>query len=373
MDASRSAFELEEPVAVDRAQETDRAAAAVDLRLLAKETLVELVELLMETRRVGGPLLRDGLLTFGFLEEAQELVLSEKPTFASFKAATFPASEVFLNYELNGKPSAEAIVESPPTIVIGLHPCDIAGLQFMDRYFGGGEWDAPADPNYTARRKALTVIGLDCMHPCDSDSFCRDMQSLEVHEGFDAMLVDLGDSYLVEIPTEAGKAVFDLAESQPAPESALVRAQELRQRRADSFPRRLQVSLQGLPGLLNSNMSHPVWQAMGNLCLSCGSCTAVCPTCFCFDVIERLKPDMTGGERCRIWDSCQLRSFATVAGGRNFREERSSRQRHFTMHKSAYIPQSYGVAGCVGCGRCIRTCPVHISQIEIYNRLAREA
>ena len=70
------------------------------------------------------------------------------------------------------------------------------------------------------------------------------------------------------------------------------------------------------------------WQEVGKKCVSCGNCTAVCPTCYCFDVQDEVKLDVTGGERKRIWDSCQLEEFAEVSGGENFREERASRQRH---------------------------------------------
>lgn len=337
---------------------------------IAKPALVALVAKLLAERRVGGPVVQDGVSSFGFIEAPAELALDSNVTFASFKSLTFPTSETLVSYELRDIPSAQAVIEATPTVAFGLHPCDLHALKFMDTHFGGGVWDAPADPNYAAHRAALTVIGVDCMRPCDSHAFCRDMGALDVADGYDALMVDVGDSYVVEIASGGGKAVFDLADTRPAGEAAVAKVRDMRARRSSVFPRRLEAGIDRLPELLKSNFSHPVWEAMGDKCLSCGSCTAVCPTCYCFDVVERLQFGNSGGERCRIWDSCQLRSFATVAGGHNFRAERSARQRHFTMHKSAYIPDAYGVAGCVGCGRCIRACPADISQIEIYSRIA---
>ena len=44
--------------------------------------------------------------------------------------------------------------------------------------------------------------------------------------------------------------------------------------------------------------------------------------------------------------------FATVAGGHDFRRSRAARLRHRFSHKFKYQPESTGLAGCVGCGRC---------------------
>jgi ferredoxin len=78
---------------------------------------------------------------------------------------------------------------------------------------------------------------------------------------------------------------------------------------------------------------------------------------------------LTEGERVRTWDSCQLDEFARVAGGENFRETRAGRQRHRFMRKGKYIYDKVGELGCVGCGRCIRTCLVHINIVDGFNAI----
>jgi sulfhydrogenase subunit beta (sulfur reductase) len=81
---------------------------------------------------------------------------------------------------------------------------------------------------------------------------------------------------------------------------------------------------------------------------------------------------MTGGNRKRIWDSCQLEEFAEVAGGENFRKERASRQRHRFYRKFNYPVKKYNKMFCTGCGRCTRSCVADISLIETVNDLTKE-
>jgi ferredoxin len=86
------------------------------------------------------------------------------------------------------------------------------------------------------------------------------------------------------------------------------------------------------------------------------------------------EPDLSGevGERVREWDGCQLRGFAEVAGGHNFRAAVASRLRHRVFRKGKWIQEQTGLPGCVGCGRCSRACTAKISLVEIYHQLAEE-
>ena len=74
-----------------------------------------------------------------------------------------------------------------------------------------------------------------------------------------------------------------------------------------------------LPLLLDAKFDDPIWDELGETCLSCGACSMVCPTCYCFDVKDKLSPDGETGERVRVWDSCMFSEFAEVAHGHNFR------------------------------------------------------
>lgn len=125
-----------------------------------------------------------------------------------------------------------------------------------------------------------------------------------------------------------------------------------------------------LPGIFEKSFHHEIWSKAADKCLSCGNCTNVCPTCYCFDVIDETELDITKGKkRIRVWDSCQNESFALVAGGENFREERSERLRHRFYRKFKYPVDRYGKSFCTGCGRCSRQCMAGIDLKEILNEL----
>ena len=109
-----------------------------------------------------------------------------------------------------------------------------------------------------------------------------------------------------------------------------------------------------LPALFDS----PVWAEVSEKCLACGTCTYNCPDCHCFNIEDRLLAD--GGERVRGWDSCMYPMFTQHASGHNPRPDQAARWRQRTMHKFEYLPRNVALYGCVGCGRCVQSCPVRL-------------
>ena len=143
--------------------------------------------------------------------------------------------------------------------------------------------------------------------------------------------------------------------------------------KAANFNKRLPYNVRYLPELLDASYDSLLWDAIARRCFSCGTCTNVCPTCYCFDVQDKLNIDTVSGQRVRSWDSCQLRVFAEVAGGENFREHASSRMRHRVFRKGKFIQERTGKLGCVGCGRCSTNCVAKISILEAFQQIADEA
>jgi formate hydrogenlyase subunit 6/NADH:ubiquinone oxidoreductase subunit I len=87
----------------------------------------------------------------------------------------------------------------------------------------------------------------------------------------------------------------------------------------------------------------------------------VCPTCYCFDVQDEIDLSLATGNRVRTWDGCTIENFATAAGGHNFRAKAADRLRHRMFRKGKYLMERFGLAGCVGCGRCAKACVADIA------------
>jgi sulfhydrogenase subunit beta (sulfur reductase) len=128
---------------------------------------------------------------------------------------------------------------------------------------------------------------------------------------------------------------------------------------------RTSVDLGDLPEILEMEYHSRVWEELGARCLSCGSCSMVCPTCYCFDVTDEVELGGRSGTRVRTWDSCLFKTHALVAGGENFRKHRSSRIMFRFYHKQRGFVAEYGRPSCVGCGRCAAACPAGIDIVTV--------
>jgi ferredoxin len=105
---------------------------------------------------------------------------------------------------------------------------------------------------------------------------------------------------------------------------------------------------------LEQNFSSNYWDKVSLSCLGCGVCTFLCPTCFCFDIVDETQRR----ERVRNWDSCMFRTYSLEASGHNPRPSRVERTRQRLSHKYVYWLDQVNQIGCTGCGRCVRYCPV---------------
>jgi len=338
-------------------------------KIIKKDNLRGFVEGLMAESAVVAPTPKGGKYAFSPIESFDEIALDYNITLLSPRKYLYPQVETLLSFKTGKSPSSEAVVESSPVVIFGIHPCDVAAIGLLDAVFS----DPPADPNYLDKRRKAVLIGLNCASPCDSYCFCRDMKTYNATEGFDIMLTDIGDRYFVEVGTPRGEALLvEDADFTGATAADLKALQDYQDQKEKNFVKKIPYDTKFLPEILGQSDNSLVWDAIGRKCFSCGACNTTCPTCYCFNIKDDVSADLSGGVRKRIWDSCQLGEFAEVAGGENFRKDRSARLRHRFNRKAKWILERYGKLGCVGCGRCDRNCLVKINSVEVYTQLAGE-
>lgn len=340
-------------------------------RILNKDSFDDFVKFLMESYRVFAPVAKGPQYAFAEIDTPQAvdgIRMDYTQTILSPKKLLLPQYEDLLTYSGRRPEDASANVEATPTAILGVHPYDLHGLATI----GQAMCQDPLDPHYKAKRDATFLIGMNINSYINEHQFMADLDTLDPPEGgFDLFLTDLGDRYYVEIGSEAASRLVNsgnICGSAKTEDHAAKQAYDAE--KAANCPKRLSYNIRYLPELLDSNYDSLLWDAVAMRCFSCGTCTNVCPTCYCFDIQDKLELDVVSGVRQRTWDSCQLAGFAEVAGGENFRKDRSSRLRHRIFRKGKVILERTGKTGCVGCGRCSLHCVAKISILETLQQIA---
>ena len=188
--------------------------------------------------------------------------------------------------------------EEPPRAVpfsiVGLRNCDLLALQYLDKVFLRGVCE---DPFYRARREAGFLVSVDCLPPQDG-CFCTAVGGYPYpKEGYDLNLSPLEDGFVVHIGSENGvelasrlrEVLIDLP----------VGAEDAVNRNRASIVEHIHSLTEGLPDAfefsrrLDGTEEHLDWEPWAGKCVECGACTAICPTCHCYYLIDALskKPE----------------------------------------------------------------------------------
>jgi formate hydrogenlyase subunit 6/NADH:ubiquinone oxidoreductase subunit I len=346
----------------------------MSFRVISKLAMPHFVAALQGQYQVVSPRPVDGQYIFSEIDSPDDLHLDYTQTVLPPKKYLLPQREELARFSLDGI-QIEAVFDGKPTVVLGIHTCDLHAIELLDKVFS----TTYVDQHYQKRRENVILIGIECLRPCTSHSFCKSMGTLTPNDLFDLHLTDLGDladgtgEYAVDIGSERGAALLEqFAETRESTEADYQRLNAVLSEKWPRFAYRLDFDVSELPSLMRMSYHHRLWDELGKRCLACGSCTNVCPTCYCFNIKDEVDFALSMGKRQRVWDSCQLDEFATVAGGHDFRSTRAARQRHRFMRKGVYQFDAYHLLGCVGCGRCAQACLVHITPVETFNTLYHE-
>lgn len=285
----------------------------------------------------------------------------------------FKQDEDMLHYKVGGEIKVEPVaISEKEMVVFGIRSCDVKGLVYTDLFFS--QFDKP-DDLYLEKRKNSILISMACNKPPHDTCFCICCDGGPFLEsGFDLQLVDLGGEYLVDIGSEKGKKFLEKANitSSDVNEQHLQKVEEIKAE-ADTQFETVSYMAKGIMQVTSGKVSDDLWEDFGEACISCGSCTHLCPMCTCFDVYDWMN-GKSSGVRTRCWDSCQYSGYTMEASGHNPRAEAKDRIMRRCYHKLSYhyMKQNNNFHGCVGCGRCVTGCPVFLDIPSIVKRIRRD-
>ena len=336
---------------------------------VSKEKLPELYAALAQ---IGTLLLpcaaKNGQANFVPYSEKASVALDAPLTNRSAKDVFFPQVENLLTFKTSGKELAleQNVPPEKMTIVMGVRACDARSFAILDKVF----LKDPVDSYYKTRRENCVLIGLGCAAPeetCFCHAFGIDAGAPET----DVQTWMVGEDLYWQAATEKGAkltatlaAILEVAEET----AAVSEQQEQTQKILSLLPLNDFKVNDELPKDELKVFQSKVWEKLSAGCLSCCTCTYVCPTCHCYDIRDYQETD-EHTQRYRCWDSCMAKDFTQMAHG-NPRKTKLERFRQRYMHKLVYFPENNeGVYACVGCGRCLAKCPVQLNIVKVAKAL----
>ena len=288
----------------------------------------------------------------------------------SAKDFFFPQTENLADFKVEGKTIeiVDTRKENEDFVIFGVRACDEKAFDVLDRVF----LTEPVDSYYANRRAHGTIVTLACSRPAET-CFCStfNINAADPKGDVTAWMTE-SDLYL-SANTEKGEAL--LSKVNALTEDADTAAVEAQKEAIGNIMKKLplaDVTTDGFGGGKTKEFfDREEWKELSEACLGCGTCTFVCPTCQCYDI----KDFNTGNGviRFRCWDSCMYSEFTKMAHG-NPRLTQKERFRQRFMHKLVYYPENNeGLFSCVGCGRCVRSCPISMNIAKVMKKLGGQS
>jgi len=310
-----------------------------------KNQLVFLAEKLFNNFKTYAPINADERLLIAEITDPLLVNWSGKLPENSWKLLLLPPTEKLFDH--SGSQIKETEFKIEPTVFLGVNILDLRALALLDLVFSN-------DKYYQRRRREILIVGFSNDWPNGykklklfSHNYEEDI--LE-HVPFDIFVAQIKDGKLKfysgsekgqKILESYGIKKFDHIEFAGAiPEAGPDKRMTL------------------LMDKVGKSADKRLWQDLGKICLACGKCSSVCPTCYCFDLSD--KSDVNNCGRERRWGNCFYNDFSKVAGGHKDLDTVAKKIYFWYVHKFVRIPFGYRVPGCVSCGRCAKACSVGI-------------
>ena len=286
-------------------------------------------------------------------------------TVRSAKDLFFPQVENLMGFKVTGKQLEliETRDVTEPFVLFGVRACDCRSFEILDKVFLA----EPVDTYYQTRRENGLIVSMACTRP-EETCFCAAFGIDPAAPAGDVSCWMDEENLYWQANTEKGETLTAglsmLADCDAeAVESQQAATREIMQKLPLAS---LDLSAFGA-GKTKELFSRPEWKQLSEACLGCGTCTFVCPTCQCYDIQE-----FNNGKtvrRFRCWDSCMYSDFTKMSAGQP-RPTQLERFRQRFMHKLVYFPDNNkGCFSCVGCGRCLAKCPIHMNIVKVIKTL----
>jgi len=308
--------------------------------------------------QVFAPVEKEGKSYIERIEGIKEVDYTGRIPQEPWKFLFYPPKEILLDEKFN-----EPKVNYPKICAWGMNVLDLKALGLYDLVFDD-------DPYYQKRRQNTLVVGLSCGAP-NRENFAEfKLFSLNLEENilehvpFDIFLEMMRDgNFLIFSGSKLGQKILEKNKinnyeniqfagliPEEGPDKRML---QLQQKVAKSY-------------------NHKVWDELHKICLACGKCSMICPTCFCYDIEDEVT-DQNKIKRKRNWGNCFYPEFTEIAGGFDFTGTVKKKIQFWYEHKFVRIPKEYQVPGCVSCLRCFKVCPVGINITEVLKKLEKSS
>ncbi len=299
-----------------------------------------------------------------------EIDLNTRLSVKSPKSYLFPRSESYLEFKKDNERLDFKLKEltGKANLIFGIRNCDQESFKILDKVF----LQEPVDQLYKRRRNSTITVVARCLEQSET-CFCQlfEIEPAGSETGADLYYYNYNDGLYFTAGSDQGELI--LSDYSQYFKSVEPEIEKKLNQEANQFNGKITADsdnplMQNKPELLYDNkeaiFNSDIWQELANRCLECGICTYLCPTCHCYD-IQDYSADQSG-ERYRCWDSCLFSNFTEMAHGDNPREETYQRLRQRFFHKLVYfLEEQEESLACVGCGRCLGSCPVNIDITEV--------
>lgn len=288
------------------------------------------------------------VVKYSVVSSFDEMVWDRKSNFSP-KETFLPINEVLFYF--TESEFRESSIDDRKTLVF-LRACDLNAVKRVDQiYLGNGEEE---DYYYKRNREKVKFVLVGCQESY-RNCFCVSMDS------------NRADDYHAAMNIRDGKIFLDIRDEDLNVFEGSPTDFELDYVKENLFK-------VNVPDKVDFNYmkDHKMWDEYDARCIACGRCNFTCPTCTCYsmqDIFYRENENV--GERRRVWASCQVDGYTSIAGGHSFREKHGQRMRFKSMHKIHDFKERFGYNMCVGCGRCDDACPQYISFSEAIDKVSK--